>query len=358
MLLIPCYYHYVNLSRYCDRTTFDESGFPIYRRRRQDISVHVRKADLDNQWVVPYNPDLLVKYQCHMNVEICCHARSLKYLFKYCLKGHDRATVEVNRRKRRRKDDPNDESVDEINAYFDGRCLYGVESAWRIFGFPIHQRTISVERLPFHLPDQKNCTFRANESLVNVAAREKYRLSKLEAFFVLNQLDESARKYTYEEIPQHYVWHDKERRWNKRKKGTQIGRLCYAHHSSGEPWFLRLLLIKVWGPTSFENLRTVNRIHFRTFKEACKEYGLMEDDKEWHEVISQCATGGLPPQIRQLFVHIIVNCKVSDMSSLWNCHCKHMVEDIILKQRQRTKNPKLTLNEKQLEFYALAGKQL
>ncbi|XP_074322086.1 uncharacterized protein LOC141659206 isoform X1 [Apium graveolens] len=86
--------------KYCARTTFDESGFPIYMRRRQGVVVHVRGTDLDNQWVVPYSRDLLVKYQCHMNVEICCHARSLKYLFKYCLKGHDCATVYVNKKKR------------------------------------------------------------------------------------------------------------------------------------------------------------------------------------------------------------------------------------------------------------------
>lgn len=73
--------------RYSARTIFDECGFPIYKRRNTGITVNVRKAVLDNQNVVPFNRDLLVKYQCHMNIEICCHARSLKYLFKYCLKG-------------------------------------------------------------------------------------------------------------------------------------------------------------------------------------------------------------------------------------------------------------------------------
>ncbi|WOH10863.1 hypothetical protein DCAR_0730338 [Daucus carota subsp. sativus] len=45
---------------YSSRTVFDESGFPLYMRRKQDITVRVRKTDLDNQWVVPYNRDLLV----------------------------------------------------------------------------------------------------------------------------------------------------------------------------------------------------------------------------------------------------------------------------------------------------------
>ncbi|XP_017221484.1 uncharacterized protein LOC108198232 [Daucus carota subsp. sativus] len=278
---------------------FDESGFPMYKRRRQNITIHVRNADLDNQWVVPYNRDLLVKYQCHMNIEICCHARSLKYLFKYCLKGHDTAT-HVTGRKKRTANCNGDEPIDEIDAYFDGRYICGAESAYRIFGFPIHHRTISVERLPFHLPGQKNCTFHSNQPLDKVAEREKDRLSKLEAFFLLCNTDATAQQYTYQEIPKHYVWNDVERKWNRRKRGYQKGRLSYTHHSSGEVWFLRLLLTKVRGPTSFEKLRTVNGICYESFRDACKEYGLLDDDKEWHEVLDQCSSGGLPPQIRQL----------------------------------------------------------
>lgn len=239
---------------------FDESGFPLYKRRRQEITVHVRKADLDNAWVVPYNRDLLVKYQCHMNIEICCHARSLKYLFKYCLKGHDTATVRVTGRKRKQPDQNTDEPIDEIQAYFDGRYICGAEAAYRIFGFPIHHRTVSVERLQIHLPGQKNCTFHANQSLDKVAEREKERLTKLEAFFMLNRNDIDARQYTYDEIPKHYVWNDGDKSWKKRKRGYQIGRIAYAHHSSGEVWYLRMLLTKVRGPTSFESIRTVNGV--------------------------------------------------------------------------------------------------
>ncbi|XP_074364744.1 uncharacterized protein LOC141705754 [Apium graveolens] len=80
------------------------------------------------------------------------------------------------------------------------------------------------------------------------------------------------------------------RRWTPRKHGLQIGRLCYAHHSSGESWFLRLLLTKVRGATSFLSLRAVNGVIHSSFHESCKEYGLLDDDKEWHEVLSQACT--------------------------------------------------------------------
>ena len=56
---------------------------PVYRRREDGQKVKVRKEWLDNRWVVPYNPVLLMRYNCHINVEICCSIKSVKYLYKY-----------------------------------------------------------------------------------------------------------------------------------------------------------------------------------------------------------------------------------------------------------------------------------
>lgn len=106
-----------------------------------------------------------------------------------------------------------------------------------------------MERLSFHLPNAKNCSFRANEDLSKVFNRSKLRPSKLEAFFQLNLCDDNARQYTYDKILRYYVWNDSDSRWTKRKKGMQIGRISYTHHSSREAWYLRLLLLTVRGPT-------------------------------------------------------------------------------------------------------------
>ncbi|KAK1374594.1 hypothetical protein POM88_030787 [Heracleum sosnowskyi] len=48
--------------------------------------------------------------------------------------------------------------------------------------------------------------------------------SQLEAFFLLNLTDPTARKYTFDEIPQHYVWNETDMIWHVRKRGRQIGR--------------------------------------------------------------------------------------------------------------------------------------
>lgn len=51
-------------------------------------------VDATNQYVVPYNPYLLAKYKCHLNIEIISTLRVLKYIFKYLYKGFDKALVE------------------------------------------------------------------------------------------------------------------------------------------------------------------------------------------------------------------------------------------------------------------------
>ena len=41
------------------------------------------RENVDSRWVVPYNPWLLNKYDCHINVKICINIKCVKYLYKY-----------------------------------------------------------------------------------------------------------------------------------------------------------------------------------------------------------------------------------------------------------------------------------
>jgi len=127
-----------------DATVFDNNGFVYYKRRTQ-LMDHVIKIDisLSNCHVVPYKKELLLLYNAHINVEICCQSMLIKYLFKYVSKGADRCRMVMKK-----------ETNDEIQAYLNCRfiCLY--EAVWRLFQFPIHLRSPVVERLQVHLPLQ------------------------------------------------------------------------------------------------------------------------------------------------------------------------------------------------------------
>ncbi|CAB4416166.1 unnamed protein product [Rhizophagus irregularis] len=80
-----------------ENTIENEDSYPLYRRKNNGKTVEVRGVQLDNRWVVTYNPYLTTKYNCHINVEICSSIATVKYLFKYVYKGHDRAyTSQLN----------------------------------------------------------------------------------------------------------------------------------------------------------------------------------------------------------------------------------------------------------------------
>ena len=75
------------------------NGYPIYRRRNNQLFVlkKVGRQDilLDNRHVVPHNKALLLKYQSHINVEVCSNVKAIKYIYKYIFKGDDRANVQT-----------------------------------------------------------------------------------------------------------------------------------------------------------------------------------------------------------------------------------------------------------------------
>ena len=81
---------------FCSQTSQRKNCYPKYRRRNDDRKIKIRGTDLDNKWVIPYNPYLLTKFNCHINVEICSTIKAVKYIYKYIYKGHDRMTMNIN----------------------------------------------------------------------------------------------------------------------------------------------------------------------------------------------------------------------------------------------------------------------
>ncbi|XP_074289273.1 uncharacterized protein LOC141614427 [Silene latifolia] len=83
-----CKYNYPK-SFTCETTT-NSDGYPEYKRRDDGQTTVVRKATLNNRWVIPYSPYLLSLFDCHLNMEVCSTIEAVKYLYKYVYKGHDK----------------------------------------------------------------------------------------------------------------------------------------------------------------------------------------------------------------------------------------------------------------------------
>ncbi|KAI5438213.1 hypothetical protein KIW84_024094 [Lathyrus oleraceus] len=108
--------------QFLDETRQGTNSYPEYRRRFDESVSLGRDRSADNRWVVPYNPWLLLKYDCHINVEICSSIKSIKYLYKYVYKDPDYVAMEVHK----------GSYMDEVQQYVDARWICAPEALWKI----------------------------------------------------------------------------------------------------------------------------------------------------------------------------------------------------------------------------------
>ncbi|XP_075194167.1 uncharacterized protein LOC142294949 [Anomaloglossus baeobatrachus] len=284
-------------------TVKDLDGYPSYRRQDIENIVHKNKH-INNSWIVPYNPYLLKRYNCHINVEICGSIKSVKYLFKYISKGHDKANVEIQQKTL---------NHDESSTFVDSRYVSAPEAAWRIFAFPMHSQSHAIIRLAIHLPHQQQLYF-FEDAQVEDVSKTLTTTSTLLEWFLLNQRDENARQYLYREIPEHYVW---KKTWNPRLRGvsTIIGRI---------------------GATSYNHLKTVHGVLHDTFKAAALALGLLFDDTVWKLTLQDAVTLHMPKQLRELFAYICVFGPPTNPDQLWTLFKENLIEDYCLHLHKQT----------------------
>ncbi|XP_055910472.1 uncharacterized protein LOC129944836 [Eupeodes corollae] len=257
-------------------------GYPSYRRRDVDnggqsyelrLSNGVR-VDIDNRWVVPYSPLLCKTYKVHINVELCSSVKSIKYICKYVHTGSDKAIFPVQ----------NVNDNNEITRYQMGRYISSNEAIWRIFTFPIHERDPAVIHLAVHLENGQRVYFTEETVLQQALTAPKTTLTQ---FFNLCSLQDAvgqfARTLMYTDVPKFFTWNKQSMNWEPRKRGIPVpgfadifmtktlGQLYTVHPKQRECFFLRLLLVNVPGPTSFQYLRKVKGTSYDSFFDACRE---------------------------------------------------------------------------------------
>ncbi|GJX39774.1 replication protein A 70 kDa DNA-binding subunit C-like protein [Tanacetum coccineum] len=106
-------------------------------------------------------------------------------------------------------------------------------------------------------------------------------------------------------------------------------RIVYSSPAFGERYYLRMLLNVVRGVKGFEELMTVNKRLCETFKETCFAYGLLNDDKEWLHAIAEASLWALGPQLRDIFVTMLLFYDVSRPLKLWEETWQTLYEDIL-----------------------------
>ncbi|KAJ1272622.1 hypothetical protein BS78_06G217300 [Paspalum vaginatum] len=311
-------------------TSFDPNGYPLYRRRDNGIIVWKNGVQLDNRWVVPHNLAMLKKYQAHINVEACNRTYLIKYLFKYVNKGYDSVKIKFYKTKHKGSSDVTDErgpststnedvddgGIDEIAEYVKSRYLSCCEANWQLFGFEIHDKFPPVERLFVHLPGLNFVTVNEDEDLTEVIDNPDSEKSTLTEWFTANRLSTAGHDLTYLQFPSRYTWDAQKMMWNLHKRGVKLGRLRYVHPTTGETFYLRMLLMVVRGARSYKEVRTYNGKIYPTFRDACQARGLIGDDTEWSSLFDEAVVWASAYQLRNLFMTMLVYCNVGNVRAL------------------------------------------
>ena len=285
-------------------------------------------AQIDNRWIVPHCPLLCKIFKAHLNIEFCSSLKAIKYVCKYINKGADRAVFVLGQTN-------GDNEINEVETFQTGRYISSNEAAWRIFGFPIHERYPPIEHLDIHLENGQRVYY-TPENAAQIA-QAPARQTKLTAFFQLCTEEPFARTLLYSEVVIYFTW--SENKWKRRKIGNAVeghpemksantlGRIYTVHPNARECYFLRLLLNAVKGPQSFDSLRTVNGTVYPTFRDACYRHGLLEDDSHWDNTLADAAATNMPVQLRQLFAIMLHTCDLSQPMQLWEKHKYSLCED-------------------------------
>ena len=167
---------------------------------------------------------------------------------------------------------------DEITSYQMGRYISSNEAVWRISSFPVHERDPAVIHLAVHLENGQRLYFTEETAPQRALAAPTTTLT--EFFELCNRSGISgqfAKTLMYTDGPGFFTWDKQSKKWGPRKRGVPVqgydgifvgntlGRLYTVHPKQRECFFLRLLLVNVSGPTSFQYLRTVNGILYDTY---------------------------------------------------------------------------------------------
>jgi hypothetical protein len=273
----------------------DKNGYVIYIRRT-----------VQDSWVVPYNPRILLDFHCHCNVEIAGTVNIICYLYNYLYKGADTTKFFLDKYKSKY---PNER--DEIMEYRIARYLCASEAAIRILEIAMYICKPSVTSINVHLPIPPTVPRKGPSDL------ELYLSRPIDARFDTITLAGMTRNGTtepgYFETFQLSATKPTEAYIKTRKRtnpnfqvysseittnmgnGTTSGKTFYVYERQrrdrfvtriqhvnttiGEQFYARLIFLHT-SPRSYEQAKTVNGKLHGTFQAAARAMGLLDDFNE------------------------------------------------------------------------------
>jgi len=313
-----------------EETTLNEDAYARTRHlntgQLHQFKIGSHDVTVNNQWVVCHSSYLLWKYRCHINVESIASVKAVKYIYKYMYKGHDHTTMQFGR------------CQDEVKQYLDAHYISSCEAMWHLYLFPVQEQLPNVVCLQVHLKNWQAVVFNPNgegtvQDVLDSHAEHK---TTLTGWFEANKLEPEGSEILnllYQDYPSKMVWHTEENnhRWTRRKEGFAVGRMYYAHLTSGERFYLCLLLTSVQGAKGWTDLYSFEGIEHPSFKLACITHGLLEDNHKWSQCLEEARHMQAGAQLYHLFVTILRDCIPSHPRVLWDTFWPYICDDLAYK---------------------------
>lgn len=192
-----------------------------------------------------------------------------------------------------------------------------MESCFRLYGSKCAGISHKITHLTFHLP---------NDGYKRMLD-EKGSNSMMLKYFEHNKNKCDDEKCAYVEFACNYRWSQGE--WIKRKYNCKVLARIYACLPKlKERFCLRILLLNVENPISYEDLRTFNNVLYNNFEEACTARGLYNNDSSFKKYFDDVSHVLMPWQLRLSFVTLCVFSNVQSASYLLDEYWELMAEDI------------------------------
>jgi len=282
-----------------ETSQLNDDGFFIYKRTRKD--------DLK---VVSYNPDLLLDWQGHVNVECSVTSRSVLYLYRYLYKGkkQSKATVTVR-----------DEDIkgDEIKLHIRGRYLCAMDAMWRVLGYETYPSckpsvsTVKVmmpDAVDYHTNKDKFCDMSVYFSRPSIL-QELTMVQFFTSYTYYKQVPKNLSKLQNNVNGYFTIKHPKSRTRMyicRRQYSDCIIRLQNLYINSGDIWFLRLIMLSV-PCSSFVEARTCGDIVFSCYQTAAVARRLVTDYDQAEKCYVQHMDQSFASEMRGLFACMTVN---------------------------------------------------
>ena len=143
-----CNKHFLNRSEVMKQLTISLGELnPLARVKSTNVRPTVRNfvdgkwtnVPVGDEWVASCNPYLLMRFDCHVHVDVVTATACVKYLFKNVHKGEDYAKARMQG------------ITDEIEPYRKTMYISATEATRRLLGFQLVDRNPAVTKIHAHL---------------------------------------------------------------------------------------------------------------------------------------------------------------------------------------------------------------